>query len=395
MRKFGDLLSYPLRSGVTVATSQRGVGIKMLNMGELFRYPRIPSVDMTRVEIDHSDEDRNLLQPGDLMFARRSLTLEGAGKCSIVQAVDEPTTWESSIIRARIDSNIAQPEFYFYYFSSPQGRRQIETIVEQVAAAGIRLSELRELEVPYPTLATQQAIAEILGALDDKIAANEKTAGVSRELARSVFARATTGGNKLAIRNVAKLVTRGIAPKYVESDGVAVLNQKCVRDQRINLAPSRMTQESSIRTEKLLRRDDVLVNSTGAGTLGRIARWTQKVRATVDSHITIVRFDPNLVEPVCAGFGLLQIEKEVEGLAEGSTGQTELRRDLLAGLEIDVPDKAQQVAVGAELSALDELTLGLQQESDKLAATRDELLPLLMSGTIRVREAEKVMEGVV
>jgi type I restriction enzyme S subunit len=68
---------------------------------------------------------------------------------------------------------------------------------------------------------------------------------------------------------------------------------------------------------------------------------------------------------------------------------------LLAGLEIDVPDKAQQCSIGAELSALDELVLGLQQESDRLAATRDELLPLLMSGKIRVRDAEKVVEGVV
>jgi type I restriction enzyme S subunit len=92
---------------------------------------------------------------------------------------------------------------------------------------------------------------------------------------------------------------------------------------------------------------------------------------------------------------LLQIEKEVEGLAEGSTGQTELRRDLLAGLEIDIPDKTQQGAVGAKLSALDELALGLQQESDRLAAARDELLPLLMSGKVRVREAEKIVEGVV
>jgi len=251
------------------------------------------------------------------------------------------------------------------------------------------------VEVRIPDLATQVAIVDVLKALDHKMATNEKVASISRELARSIFARATIGGNRVAIRNVAKLVTRGITPKYVETDGIAVLNQKCVRDQRINLAPSRMTHDSSIRAEKLLRRDDVLVNSTGAGTLGRIARWTQKDRATVDSHITIVRFDPDLIEPVCAGFGLLQIEKEVEGLAEGSTGQTELRRDLLAGLEIAVPDKVQQGAVGAELSALDELNVGLQQESDKLAATRDELLPLLMSGKIRVREVEKVVEGVV
>ena len=56
-RSFGDLLSLPLRSGVTVAASERGSGIKMLNMGELFRYPQIPAVEMARVELGRADPE--------------------------------------------------------------------------------------------------------------------------------------------------------------------------------------------------------------------------------------------------------------------------------------------------------------------------------------------------
>jgi type I restriction enzyme S subunit len=302
----------------------------------------------------------------------------------------QTTFWRS------LDPVVLDQRYLRYAMQSPRFARQLEVLKGQTDMAPyVSLTDQRAIDLELPPVGEQRAIGEVLGALDDKIAANEKAGNISQELARAIFARASIEGGTATIRDVAKLVTRGIAPKYVESDGVVVLNQKCVRDQRINLTPSRMTQGSSTRTEKLLRRDDVLVNSTGAGTLGRIARWTRDIRATVDSHITIVRFDPDLVDPVCAGFGLLRIEKEVEGLAEGSTGQTELRRDLLAGLEIDVPDKAQQGAVEARLSALDELSLGLQQESDRLAGTRDELLPLLMSGRLRVRDAEKVVEGVV
>jgi type I restriction enzyme S subunit len=248
---------------------------------------------------------------------------------------------------------------------------------------------------PVPPANQQQAIVEILSALDGKISANDKVSEISRNLARSSFLRFARRGNVQYIRDVSKFVARGITPKYVDSDGTVVLNQKCVRDQQVNLYPSRRTQSSSVRTEKILQPDDVLVNSTGAGTLGRVARWTRNVQATVDSHITIVRFDPALIDPVCAGYGLLQTERIIEGLAEGSTGQTELRRELLSSLEIAVPDRAVQAALGAELANLDRLVLRLQHESEQLAGTRDELLPLLMSGKIHVRDAEKVVEEAV
>ncbi|MEU4803062.1 restriction endonuclease subunit S [Actinosynnema sp. NPDC023587] len=296
----------------------------------------------------------------------------------------------------RPDRSVVDPRFLLYLYLSPSFQRIIATnTIHGATVPRIGLATMPAWKIEIPDLPVQGAIAEVLGAFDNKISTNDKACNVSRELARSTFARAAHQGDRLTIRDVAQLVTRGVAPKYVESDGVIVLNQKCVRNQQVNLAPSRMTHKSSARPDKILQRDDVLVNSTGAGTLGRVARWVQDVHATVDSHVTIVRFDSTLVDPVCAGFGLLRIEKEIEGLAEGSTGQTELRRDLLAGLEIGVPNKVQQGSVGAELMALDELALRLQQESDMLAATRDELLPLLMSGKVRVQKAEKVVEGVV
>ncbi|WP_370945342.1 restriction endonuclease subunit S [Amycolatopsis sp. cg5] len=331
--------------------------------------------------------------PGDVILSHKGTV----GRVAVAP-MDSPnfvcspqtTFWRS------LDLSVLNQRFLRYAMLSPSFARQLEVLKGQTDMAPyVSLTDQRSIELELPPIEVQRAVAKVLGALDDKIAANDKAFKISRDLAHSNYVRATRAGDRLTIREVAQLVARGVTPKYVESDGVTILNQKCVRNQWINLNPSRMTKESSIRSDKLLHRYDVLVNSTGAGTLGRVARWTLDIRATADSHVTIVRFDPTLIDPVCAGFGLLQIEKEVEGLAEGSTGQTELRRDLLAGLEIAVPDKAIQKSIGAELTALDELALGLQQESDILAATRDEILPLLMSGKIRVREAEKVVEGIV
>ena len=83
----------------------------------------------------------------DLLFARQSLVLEGAGKCSIVMEVSELTVFESHLIRVRLDKSKANPMFYYYYLRSPIS--PVKTIVSQCAQAGIRGSDLQELKLNF------------------------------------------------------------------------------------------------------------------------------------------------------------------------------------------------------------------------------------------------------
>ena len=119
---FEELLEVPLRNGIYKKKEFHGRGAKIVNMGELFAYPRLKDVEMKRVELTEKELEKSSLQNGDLIFARRSLTAEGAGKCTIVLEVKEPTTFESSIIRARLNTEIAEPEFYYYMFNSKFGK---------------------------------------------------------------------------------------------------------------------------------------------------------------------------------------------------------------------------------------------------------------------------------
>ena len=145
------------------------------------------------------------------------------------------------------------------------------------------------------------------------------------------------------------LITRGITPKYTNESGCAVLNQRCVRNERIILSEARKHDNVTkpVAKNKLLKKYDILVNSTGIGTLGRVAQnYNAGLYATVDSHVTIVR--PNKdVNPVFLGYVLKWRQPGIEALAEGSTGQTELSRQRL-GNEITVPvfslGKQEQIA---------------------------------------------------
>ena len=114
-RRFGALFSDPPRNGLTRPKAVRGFGTKMVNMGELFAHARLDNVPMDRVPLRQSEAKRFLLKKGDLLFARQSLVLEGAGKCSLFLGDNEPVTFESHVTRVRLDQRIANPSYYFYY----------------------------------------------------------------------------------------------------------------------------------------------------------------------------------------------------------------------------------------------------------------------------------------
>jgi type I restriction enzyme S subunit len=184
---FERLLAEPVRNGIYKPSDFHGRGAKIVNMGELFGHPRLRAIPMKRLELTESEAQRFSLMKGDLLFARRSLTAEGAGKCSIVLEVEGTTTFESSIIRARPDSKRASSLFLFYFFNSPIGLHLLDTIRRQVAVAGITGADLSQLVIPLPGVIEQGAIASILGALDDKIDLNHHINGTLEAMARAIF----------------------------------------------------------------------------------------------------------------------------------------------------------------------------------------------------------------
>jgi type I restriction enzyme S subunit len=187
-RSFEELFAIPLRNGVTRPSAVRGDGVKMVNMGEIFAVDRLDeTVTMERVQLSESEAERFLLEPDDLLFARQSIIASGAGKCSLFLGDEEPVTWESHIIRARLDESIANPRFYYYLFNSPSGKRLIWTIVEQVSAAGIRGSDLRKLKVPWVGLDEQDAVADLLSPYDDLISVARRLLKTLESMARALF----------------------------------------------------------------------------------------------------------------------------------------------------------------------------------------------------------------
>ncbi len=187
----------------------------------------------------------------------------------------------------------------------------------------------------------------------------------------------------MTLENITSLVTRGIAPKYCDESDQLVLNQKCIRDHMVDLAPARHHIPKKI-SEKWLQKGDLLINSTGQGTLGRAAQiWFDPINMTVDSHVTIVRPNTEKLIYYIGLWGILH-EREIESLHTGSTGQTELPRDRVKSIELILPDDNTLERFNSVVEPITELIISNQKENIRLANLRDNLLPKLMSGEIDV-----------
>lgn len=160
---------------------------------------------------------------------------------------------------------------------------------------------------------------------------------------------------------VTSFIAKGIPPKYTEEENentIRVLNQKCNRNFEISYNESRIhdCEKKKVPVDKMLRAGDVLINSTGTGTAGRVAQMVEvTVPTTIDGHMILIRPSEEL-DPIYYGYAVKSFQSQIEGLAEGSTGQTEInRRRLQDEVIIRYPsDKLVQKNIGSFLANIDE-----------------------------------------
>ncbi|MQT28824.1 N-6 DNA methylase, partial [Pseudomonas helleri] len=149
-----------------------------------------------------------------------------------------------------------------------------------------------------------------------------------------------------------KETTRGKSPaaeNYVdEKDGYAIVikSGSSVSKQGAIITLDADWIEKSVYDEflsqpqkrNIIEKYDVLLSSTGDGTLGKCSVYDLDYPAIADGHVTIIRVDANVVNPyyLCdylrSGFGAVQINR----LYTGSTGMIELTPDQVNSIVVDM-----------------------------------------------------------
>jgi len=406
VRPFGDLFAEPPRNGLTRPKAVRGVGVKMVNMGELFAHSRLHNAPMDRVPLSEREATRFLVQPGDLLFARQSLVLEGAGKCSIFIGDDEPVTFESHVTRVRLDSRRADPRFYYYYLLSPHGRAAIRSIVEQGAgASGIRGSDLTKLSVEWRPVSEQRTVASMLDLLDDKIELNSRVSETLEAMAWALFkswfvdfdpvsdaGELPEGWTIQTIGDLASVVG-GTTPKTDQAEywvngthhwatpkDLASLRTPVLLDTARRITDAGLSRIGS----GLLPRGTVLMSSRAP--IGYLA-VTEVPVAINQGFIAIIP------KPGISNLFLLHWARHSQDVivrhANGSTF-LEISKANFRPLPVVTPPLPVLRAFDELAQPLHGRMVACERESLTLAAVRDTLLPKLISGELRAPEVERI-----
>jgi type I restriction enzyme, S subunit len=363
------------------------------------------------------------LEPRDLLL---NITGDGVtfGRACMVPEEVLPACVNQHVSIIRLDLKRADPGFVLSYLTHPAIKEYIEAFNAGGSRRAITKAHIESFVVPLPPLTVQRAISHVLSALDDRIALLRETNATLEAIAQALFkswfvdfdpVRAKSQGLAPAgmdeataalfpdgfdesvlgkvpktweastLGAAASYLNRGISPKYVDVGGVLVINQKCIRDFMIDSNKARRHDSSQRAINgRELRIGDVLVNSTGVGTLGRVAQVLVLDEPTiVDSHVTVVRASERLSWNYL-GLAVMRRQAEISELGEGSTGQTELNRSKLAGLGLVVPPPEVLEAFDASTLPLRMRLATNTRQIQSFAALRDTLLPRLISGQLRL-----------
>jgi len=197
------------------------------------------------------------------------------------------------------------------------------------------------------------------------------------------------GWTDAVLSDITSVCRRGRPPSYA-GGSTPVINQKCVRRAtEVDLGAVKLTNEEAkpLPGWAVLQEGDVLVNSTGSGTLGRVA-WLRTVpgRLTADTHVTIVRPRSEVVRSAYLGWFLHSRQAMFEAMATGSTDQKELRPGELQGVRVPLPPLEAQDDIVAlleeHLAGIDEGLSHFQRSRGGVEAFEGALYAAALSGEL-------------
>jgi type I restriction enzyme S subunit len=355
------------------------------------------------------DYQRYILRQGDVVIQTVG-SWPSNPKSVVGKVIRVPGSVSGSLLNqnaVRLDpSNDLDKSYMFYLLKWKSFKNYIIGCAQGSASqASITLDDIRKFSFNLPPISTQRKIAVILSAYDDLIENNTRRIQILEEIAQAVYREwfvyfrfpghegvrmvetplglIPEGWEVADLGDIVSYLNRGISPKYDEKSDLIVINQRCIRDNKINLEPARR-HSTNYSTEKAVKFGDVLINSTGIGTLGRVAQVYQDLENhTIDSHVTFARPN-NRVLIDYFGACLLGLQSYFDHMGTGATGQTELSRQSIASAKILLPPMPLQTEYGLNVASMRKASINYQERNAVLRQTRDLLLPKLVSGEVAV-----------
>jgi len=346
-----------------------------------------------RVELEGADhvDSRMSRQIGSKVAKEGDviLTTKGSvGRTALVKDLDgRDAVYSPQVCYFRFpEGSVLVAQYLQYWFASSEGRRQIRMYSGNTDMAPyLSLRDIAELDVKIPRRSEQAAVCEVLGALDDKIAANGALVSSAESLRRTAWLRATRGAELAPLSSFAQFVNGGAYTKGATGTGRVVIR---IAELNSGISASTVYNDLEVPDRQVAHAGDLLMSWSGSLTA---VRWYRD-DAIVNQHIfkVIPREGHPLWAVACA------VETKLDEFREIAAGKaTTMGHIERADLDSPVAWPEVSACLNGAGTALWERALAAERENLRLSATRDELVPLLMSGKVTLKDAEKAVEEVV
>ena len=197
------------------------------------------------------------------------------------------------------------------------------------------------------------------------------------------------------LNDVVDYIQRGKSPKYSPIKQFPVLAQKCNQWKGITLEKALFIDPDTVDTytsERFLKTGDVVINSTGVGTLGRIGIFDASILGdysciVADSHVTVVRSNVNINPKYLYFFFRSDYQQQkIEKSMKGSTNQKELYLDTIKNFELPLPPFAEQCRIVSAIESTFAFINEIEQNKGDLqtvvTATKSKILSLAIRGKL-------------
>ncbi|MFC7358880.1 restriction endonuclease subunit S [Nocardioides astragali] len=323
--------------------------------------------------------DKSRPRVGDVLLTKD-------GSIGRVAVCDRPDICINQSVALLQLNELADAQFLAYMLQAPDYQQRMAADADGSTIKHIYITRVDKMEVELPPRGEQEAIAEVLRSLDDKVTANQRAIQLAEELSRAHFQAAATGGVEVPLSSLARFVNGRAYTKDATGTGRVVVR---IAELNSGIGASTVWNDIEVPDVNTVRPGDLLFAWSGSLTA---ARW-YRPEAIVNQHI--FKVIPNDRRPMWlvnqAVHATLDEFKAIA--ADKATTMGHIQRRHLDE-PVRVPNEGDIKRLDELMNDLWETALALEIESLKLSATRDELLPLLMSGKVRVKDAEKTVEGV-
>ena len=384
----GSLQTGPFGT-VLKAAEYSSTGVPVISVGEVGYGSLRLRPETPRVSLETADRlPAYVLRTGDIVFGRKG----GVDRSAWVRDSEDGWFLGSDGIRVRLS-----PQVDSRFIAFQLRTVEVKTWLLQ-HAAGSTMPSLNEgvltrVPIRLPVLSEQRAIVEVLGVLDDKIAANAKLVETIDEyLAAELTAALACGAESVVLSSIADVNRNVMKPnpggqlRYVDIAGVGVGHFVFPELSNWDSAPSR--------ARRLLSRGDTVWSTV------RPNRRSHALNLSDDSRL-IGSTGLAVISPRETGFAYLYevtrlpaFTSFLESAADGSAYPV-VRAERFNAAPVPLPPKAARDKFENVAAPMRELVHSLAAEDRTLATIRDALLPALMSGRLRVKDAERQVEAVV